>query len=291
MLDDLRSMAVFAAVARQGSFADAARELGVSRAAVSHQIRRLEERLGVPLTQRSTRSLSLTPAGEAFAERCENMVTEASSALAGIELMQQEPRGRVTITCSNHFGQLHITPALIEFRRRYREIELDLLFTDSNVDLVARGIDLAVRAGPLKDSSLRARRLLSDETFLCAAPSYLKRYGEPREAAELADHRWVLYPRSLRRIQLESDDGQHTVAVSGTIRTNSAASRLALVLAGEGIARLSGYDARPRLAAGELVRILPHHRTNPLDVYLVHAERLGPSARLLADYLVATVSQ
>ncbi|MEM9488792.1 MAG: LysR family transcriptional regulator, partial [Myxococcota bacterium] len=126
MLDDLRSMAIFESVARQGSFAAAARELGVTRAAVSHQIRRLEERLGVPLTHRSTRSLSLTPAGEAFAERCQRMVEEAEAGLAGVELVREEPRGRVRITCSNHFGQLSILPILIDFRRRHPGVELDI---------------------------------------------------------------------------------------------------------------------------------------------------------------------
>ncbi|MEM9453379.1 MAG: LysR family transcriptional regulator [Myxococcota bacterium] len=286
MLDDLRSMAVFAHVARGSSFADAARELGVSRAAVSHQIRRLEKRLGVPLTRRSTRSLSLTPAGQLFAERCQNMIAEASSALANIDLIRQEPRGRVVITCSNHFGQVHIVPALAEFRRRYRNIELDVLLTDSNLDIVARGIDLAVRAGPLSDSSLRARRLLTDETFLCAAPSYLEHYGVPTQPEHLADHRWVLYPRSLRYVTLGVGGRDRRIAVRGHVRLNNAASRLVFVLAGEGIARLPAYDARPRIASGELVRILPECRTTPVNVYLVHPERLGPSARRVADFLV-----
>jgi len=289
MLDDLRAMAFFAVVARHGSFASAARELRVTRAAVSHQMRRLEERVGLPLMHRSTRRLSLTAAGEAFAQRCQAMMDEANAALSGAELLRREPRGRVRITCSHHFGQKRVIPVLVELRRTFPEIELDLLLTDANLDVVARGIDLAVRAGPLVDSRLRARRLLREPTLLCAAPAYLERRGTPRRVEDLSLHRFVLYPRTLRAITVGLGEEATKIAVHGDVRTNSATSRLAFVLAGDGLARLPAYDATPLLAAGHLVRVLPELELPPLEIFLVQPPKIGPTARLVADRLLAAV--
>jgi len=168
ILDELRAMAVFATVVRSGSFAAGARALGLTRAVVSHHVRALETRLGVPLAQRSTRSFSLTPAGEAFRVHCERLLDEAHDGIRGMELLRAEPRGEVRITCSHHFGNKRILPALLAFRRRYPAIRLHVAMNDANVDLVQQGIELAVRAGPLTDSDLVARRLVSVNRPCCA---------------------------------------------------------------------------------------------------------------------------
>lgn len=282
MLDELRAMAIFATVVRHGSFAAAARSLGLTRAVVSHHIRSLETTLGVPLAQRSTRSFSLTPAGEAFRVHCERLVDEAHDGIRGIELLRTEPRGEVRLTCSHHFGNKRVLPALLEFRRRYPAIRLQVAMSDANVDLVQQGIELAVRAGPLQDSPLVARRYVQEPTMLCAAPSYLRRHKAPTSIEELKQHRWVLYPPSQRAITLQ----KRTLNIQGDVVTDSAAARLAFVLAGEGIARLPAYDAATPLAAGQLTRILPNVETPPLDIFLVHSKRIGPSARLLRDFLL-----
>jgi len=286
ILDELRAMAVFATVVRCGSFAAGARELGLTRAVVSHHIRALETRLGVPLAQRSTRSFSLTPAGEAFRVHCERLLDEAKDGIRGMELLRAEPRGEVRITCSHHFGSKRILPALLEFRRRYPAIRLHVAMSDTNVDLVQKGIELAVRAGPLADSSLVARRLVREPTMLCASPAYLRRHRAPTTVEELAQQRWVIYPPGQRTLSLQADGREIQLPVQGDVVTDSAAARLAFVLAGEGIARLPAYDAAALLASGELVRVLPEVETAPLDIYLVHAQRIGPSARLLRDFLL-----
>jgi DNA-binding transcriptional LysR family regulator len=286
ILDELRGMAVFATVVRSGSFAAAARALGLTRAVVSHHIRVLETKLGVPLAQRSTRSFSLTPAGEAFRVHCERLLDEAHDGIRGMELLRAEPRGEVRITCSHHFGNKRILPALLDFRRRYPAIRLHVAMNDSNVDLVQHGIELAVRAGPLADSDLVARLLVREPTLLCAAPAYLRRYRAPTTFAELEQHRWVVYPPSQRVLSARVDGHPVEMAVQGDIVTDSAASRLAFVLAGEGIARLPAYDAAAPLAAGDLVQVLPDVETAPLEIFLVHGRRIGPSARLLRDFLL-----
>jgi len=286
ILDELRAMAVFATVVRSGSFAAAARTLGLTRAVVSHHVGALEAKLGIPLAQRSTRSFSLTPAGEAFRVHCERLLDEASDGIRSMELLRAEPRGEVRITCSHHFGNKRILPALLAFRRRYPAIRLHVAMNDTNVDLVQRGIELAVRAGPLADSDLVARRLLSEPTMLCAAPAYLRRQRAPASVAELEQHRWVIYPPSQKSVTVRTGGKDVQVAVRGDVLTDSAASRLAFVLAGEGIARLPSYDAAALLASGELLRVLPEAETAPLEIYLVHAQRLGPSARLLRDFLL-----
>jgi DNA-binding transcriptional LysR family regulator len=287
ILDELRAMAVFATVVRSGSFAAGARALGLSRAVVSHHIRALEAKLGVPLAQRSTRSFSLTPAGEAFRVHCERLLDEAHDGIRGMELLRAEPRGEVRITCSHHFGSKRILPALLEFRRRYPAIRLQVSMNDSNVDLVQQGIELAVRAGPLADSSLVARRLVREPTMLCAAPAYLRRYRPPVSVAELEQHRWVVYPTTQRTMGLRFEGRDMQVAVRGDVVTDSAASRLAFVLAGEGIARLPAYDAAALLASGDLVQVLPEAETAALEIFLVHSQRIGPSARLLRDFLIS----
>ncbi|OWY28904.1 LysR family transcriptional regulator [Herbaspirillum robiniae] len=286
ILDELRAMAVFATVVRAGSFAAGARALGLTRAVVSHHVRALETKLGVPLAQRSTRSFSLTPAGEAFRVHCERLLDEAHDGIRGMELLRAEPRGEVRITCSHHFGNKRILPVLLEFRRRYPAIRLHVAMNDANVDLVQQGVELAVRAGPLADSSLVARRLVKEQTMLCAAPSYLRRYRAPATVPELEQHRWVVYPPSQKTIAVRSDGQEMQLPIRGDVVTDSAASRLAFVLAGEGIARLPAYDAAALIASGELVQVLPEVETAPLEIYLVHSQKLGPSARLLRDFLL-----
>jgi DNA-binding transcriptional LysR family regulator len=289
ILDELRAMAIFATVVRNGSFAAAARSLGLTRAVVSHHIRALEASLGVPLAQRSTRSFSLTPAGEAFRVHCDRLLDEAQDGIRGMELLRAEPRGEVRLTCSHHFGQKRILPALLAFRRRYPAVHLHVAMTDTSMDLVQHGMELAVRAGQLPDSSLHAKRLVHEATMLCAAPSYVSRYKAPKSVAELARHRWVVYPPSQRTVSVRAEGESHEVRVAGDIVTDSAAARLAFVLAGEGIARLPAYDAASLIATGELLRVLPDAETAPLDIFLVHARRIGPSARLLRDFLLANV--
>ncbi|NUU01970.1 LysR family transcriptional regulator [Herbaspirillum robiniae] len=286
ILDELRAMAVFATVVRAGSFAAGARALGLTRAVVSHHVRALETKLGVPLAQRSTRSFSLTPAGEAFRVHCERLLDEAHDGIRGMELLRAEPRGEVRITCSHHFGNKRILPVLLEFRRRYPAIRLHVAMNDANVDLVQQGVELAVRAGPLADSSLVARRLVKEQTMLCAAPSYLRRYRAPATVPELEQHRWVVYPPSQKTIAVRSGGQEMQLPIRGDVVTDSAASRLAFVLAGEGIARLPAYDAAALIASGELVQVLPEVETAPLEIYLVHSQKLGPSARLLRDFLL-----
>ena len=286
ILDELRGMAIFAAVVRCGSFAAAARSLGLTRAVVSHHIRELETSLGVPLAQRSTRSFSLTPAGQAFRVHCERMVDEAVDGLRSMALMRAEPRGEVRLTCSHHFGTKRILPSLVAFRRRYPGVKLHVAMSDANVDIVQHGVELAVRAGPLADSSLMARPLLREATMLCASPSYLRKHQAPSAVEELGEHRWVIYPPNQRSTTVRSEGQSFEIAVQGDIVTDSAASRLAFVLAGDGIARLPAYDAASLLASGELVRILPEAETAPLEIYLVHSKRIGPSAKLLRDFLL-----
>ena len=284
LLDDLRAMAIFATVVRNGSFAGAARALGLTRAVVSHHVRTLETSLGVPLAQRSTRSFSLTPAGEAFRVHCERLLDEAEDGVRGIELLRAEPRGEVRLTCSLNFGSKRILPAVLEFRRRYPAVRIHLAMSEAKIDLVQRGIELAVRAGPLADSTLHARRLVHEATMLCASPGYLRRHRAPTSVAELEQHRWVIYPPTQKSVVMHGVE----VRVQGDVLTDSAAARLAFVLAGEGIARLPAYDAAGPLATGELIHVLPQVATAHLDIYLVHAKRIGPSARLLRDFLLET---
>ncbi|MBT6118686.1 MAG: LysR family transcriptional regulator, partial [Rhodospirillaceae bacterium] len=192
-MDHLAGMAVFAKVVEARSFTAAAEQLGLSKSAVSKQISRLEDRLGIRLLNRTTRRLSLTEAGAAYYERCARIVAEAEAADLAITHLQSEPRGVLQVNAPMSFGIAHVAPAIPDFLERYPELRVDMTLNDRVVDLVDEGFDVAIRIGALADSSLIARRLAESRMVAVAAPGYLQRHGAPDRPEDLERHNCLSY--------------------------------------------------------------------------------------------------
>lgn len=288
IMENLREMATFAHVVEAGSFAEAARRLGLGRAAVSHQIKLLEDRLGIRLLHRSTRSLSLTHAGEDFFESCKTILEEAEAAHRRIQSLSEEPVGRISLTCSTNFGLKRIIPLLSDFRKLYPKVDLDVELTDEITNLVEGGYDLAIRSGPLADSGMRARRICGIERRICASPAYLEQRGRPTQPEELASHDWVTYSRHSGHLTLTRDGRQYQLRMTGPVRTNNAAARRQFVLEGHGLGLLPDHELKDA-TKWELEILLPDYDAGHLELFAVYPEGATSTlkVRMLIDYLAA----
>jgi len=265
-LDDL---AVFVAVAETGSFSAAATRLGLPKSSVSRAIARLEASTGVALVHRTTRHVALSTAGSALLERVAPQITSLRECVAALPELEEGPSGVLRITSPTDFGNAVLAEVVARFVARYPAVEVDARVTNQVLDLVAEGIDLAVRISTrrLKDSTLMARRLGPISLQLFAAPSYLSRRGTPRTPRDLDDHDWVRL-RGLTQVRLE---GPSTVTSTptGHVVADDVTFILASVVQGAGIGVLPVFYADPAVAAGELVRVLPRWNIHSGDLWLV----------------------
>lgn len=285
--EQLKSMVVFAQVIEQGSLSAAAKHLGLSRAVVSYHLKKLEAQLEVKLLNRSTRSISLTEAGQAYYERCRVIAEQASAANQQIENFKSEPVGLLKITCPVNVGLQTVVPALNEFKKIYPKIDLDVMLTDEVVNIIKEGIDLAIRGAPLPDSGLQASKLATLKTCLCAAPAYFRQYGYPTKPADLSNHQWVIYKLTSSSVTLTKGSRSYSVTTKGSITTNNSAARTAFVESGHGLARIPTYDALPKIKAGTLEMVLGDYTLNDINVYGVFPPGTASSKklRLLLNFL------
>jgi DNA-binding transcriptional LysR family regulator len=285
-LDDL---ALFLRVLDLGSISGAARSLGLSVAVASQRLKRLERSLGMQLVHRTTRRLWATSEGAALAERGRPMIEDLealTSSMGGGEVS-----GSLRITAPASFGRQHLSPLLPRLLARHPRLRLSAHLSDELVDLGARGIDLALRIGPLASSSLVARKIADDPRVLVASPDYLARRGTPKKPADLANHDWVRLIGERPTLRLCSARGrEHTVRVDGRFESSLGEALRDAAVAGLGIARHSTWMVRSELERGELVRVLPTHTTLPESgIYAVMpARRLLPArVRAFVDFLCA----
>lgn len=288
-------MEVFVRVVEHGGFSAAARALHMTPSAVSKLIARLESRLGARLFNRSTRRLQLTPEGTSFHER-------ALRVLADIEAAEREaaagavPRGLLRVNSSVPIGSLYLLPVIPAFLAQYPEIRLDLTLTDTVVDLLEQRADVAVRAGPLRDSRLVARKLGESRLHVVASPEYLARNGPLRSPADLIHHNVMAFNFD-RQVQgwpfLDGDGGITHYPQIGNIVVSDGDTMRKLAIEGLGLARHSRYHVDADLRAGRLVTVLEDY--NPGDLEPVHAVYVGQGGHLPArvraflDFLVANV--
>jgi len=285
--EQLKSMVVFAQVIDQGSLSAAAKHLGLSRAVVSYHLKKLEAQLGIKLLNRTTRTINLTEAGQAYYERCHVIADQASAANQQIESFKNEPIGLLKITCPVNVGLQIVVPALNEFKKIYPKIKLDVMLTDDVVNIMKEGIDLAIRGAPLPDSGLQAIKLATLETCLCAAPEYLRQYGHPKKPADLSNHQWVIYKLTADVVTLSKGSRSFSITTTGSISTNNSAARTAFVEAGHGLGRIPTYDALPKIKAGTLETVLDDYTFNDINVYGIFPPGTANSKklRLLLDFL------
>lgn len=286
-MSEISDMEIFSRVVSAGGLSAAGRDLGLSPAVVSKRLRRLEERLGTRLLQRTTRQISLTEAGKGYHERVVAILAGIEEAEAFVTRRSVQPRGTLRISAPTSFGRMHVAPHLHDFMQANLDLRISLDLTDSFVDIVGEGFDLALRIGQLEDSSLVARKLAPIRRVLCATPDYISRHGEPRDI-ETLDPEACLATRSQTPWRLVGPQGEVTVRTGSRLQTNSNEVVREALLSGAGIALRSTWDVSEELADGRLRIVLPQY-TNPADtgLYAVFPSRrfLPAKVRGFIDYL------
>jgi DNA-binding transcriptional LysR family regulator len=284
---DLFEMEIFARIVSLGSMTAASQSLGISAAVVSKRMKKLEDRLGTRLLQRTTRQIALTEAGQDFYERVQTILEQVEEAEAAVTQRSSQVHGHLTISVPTSFGRMHLAPHLGPFLRDNAGLSIDLHSSDDFIDLVGDGYDLAIRIGALPDSSLVARRLAPIHRLLCASPDYLERHGEPKSLEELADH-ICLAAHNQDPWRLEGPNGTEIIRTQGILRSNSSEVIRSAVVAGIGIGLRSSWDVGDELRDGRLKVILPQYRaSSQIGLYVVYPSRrfLPAKVRLFIDYL------
>ncbi|QYX57132.1 LysR family transcriptional regulator [Roseovarius sp. SCSIO 43702] len=292
-MDRISRIGVFAAVVEEQSFAGAARRLGLTSSAVSKQVQNLELDLKVKLLNRTTRNVSVTEEGAIYYDRARRALNDLAEAENEILELGAHPRGPLKISLPQGLGITCLTEGVARFAATYPGVTLDVSLDDRFVDPDADGLDVVVRIGTLKDSSLIARRLASCPFVLCAAPGYLERRGVPRTPEDLAGHEVLVYSRNTsvhewRYRDAAGEVGQ--VSLAGSFRSDSGEMLCQASIAGVGIVILPVFFVAEHLAAGRLVRLLPDHETWPeRDIHAVFRPNRFQSTRLrlFVDHLVA----
>ncbi|KVO17027.1 LysR family transcriptional regulator [Burkholderia ubonensis] len=298
-MDHLHAMRIFARVAHLGSFTKAAEQMQLPRPTVSNAVQYLEKHLKIRLLQRTTRRVALTAEGATYYERCARLLADLDDAETLFEDAGASPRGVIRVDLPERFALDKVIPAIPSFHARYPDLRIVMSTTDRFVDLIADGIDCAVRVGALSDTSLVARRIGELAQVNCASPAYLARHGTPRSPDDLPEHVAVGYfsSRTGRELDWEyadMDTGEmHAVKMRSIVSVNSSQAYLACCVAGLGLiqAPRDGLDAP--LADGTLVEVLPEWNAAPLPVSVVfpHGRHLAPRVRIFVDWLADALSQ
>ena len=288
-MDTLDCMRTFAAVAAQKSFTGGARQLGMSTKLASKYVARLEERLGAQLLNRTTRSVTLTDTGRAYLERCIPLLDQVEELNDLVQHRQADLAGPVRITAPTGFGSRELVEALQPFQEAHPKVQVELLLSDHRLPILEEGIDLAIRFGGLKDSSLVARRLCSMPLVVIGSPGYLAGKGEPAEPEALSTHNCLVQTVSAQpEVWTFSQGGvKKSVSVRGSFRANSPRAVVHMAAGGLGIARCPYYSARPFLETGALKVLFEDQETDPLTLYAVYPPNRHLTARIraLIDHL------
>ena len=287
-MDRLLAMEMFVRVAETGSFSKAAREFNTTQPTVTKQIAAAEARLGVRLLNRNTRGVGLTEPGALYYEKCKAVVRDAEEADNIVRLKQGQAQGLLRIGTSVAFGRRVVVPLALAYMQRNPQVQLDLTFEDRYVDLIAQGIDVAVRMGKLADSSLGARFLGMNPWVMVASPGYLRKRGVPKQAQDLGAHAALVYSSvvgdEVWRMRTPKGEAVN-VAVAGRFRSNNLSAVLAAAREGMGIALMPRYVASDSLALGQVREVLPDHTLAEQEIHAVF-----PSPKLVPGKVTALVA-
>ncbi len=282
-IDHLR---LFIRLATTHNISQAGAELGLSPAVASAHINKLEENVGVRLVHRTTRKVSLTQEGEAFLPHAELVVESVDIARESVGGKGALPSGVLRVTAPSSFGRKHLIPAMQEFMQGFPELRVDLRFSDSIVDLVDGGFDVAIRNAELKDSSLVAKKLATDRRIVCAAPSYLSQYGTPAHPNELAEHQCINIT-GVDHWSFDTADGEVSIKPKGSISSDNGDAVRELCVAGHGIAMNSMWSVYQELKSGELVEVLkdtPYRSDAAIWVLYPSSRLVAPKVRAFIDF-------
>jgi len=283
----ISDLEIFARVARTGNMSAAGREMGLSPAVISKRISQLEDRLGARLLQRTTRHLTLTETGAGYFKRVVDILSLCEEAEDFVSRRNTKPRGALKVTMPTTFARLHVAPYLGDFLARYPDIELDVHLTDSFVDIIRDGFDLAIRIGELEDSSLVARKIAPDNRFICASPAYLEKYGAPGSLSDLDLHN-CLSAGAQDVWRLEGPEGQRQVRTNGNMRSNSGEFIREALRCGMGLGLRSTWEVGPELKSGDLKVVLPQYRgSSNVAIYAVYPcrEFMPAKVNVLIEFL------
>lgn len=289
---DLQGIVAFVHVVEAGSFTSAGERLRVTKSAVGKSIAQLEQRLGVRLLNRTTRSLSPTSEGLGYYEACVRALAEIEAAQSLLASRRQIPSGRLRVDVPLAFGRRCVAPVLFEISMKFPDLTVEISFNDRRVDLIEEGIDLAIRMGDLDDSlSLAARRIYAQRSAICAAPAYLDRHGRPRSVKDLADHSVIGYGREgvVRPWLIRHADGHlATFVPKARLVLGHGEPMLDAALAGCGIAFLPTWLAAESLKRGDLEMVLSDCLVENIVVHAVWpvTRALTPKVRVVVDALV-----
>jgi DNA-binding transcriptional LysR family regulator len=291
LMDRLTGMDVFVKVVEASSFAAAARHLRISPAMVSSHVRALEERLGARLLDRTTRRVNPTEVGQSYYERCIRILAEVDEAERAAGDANSTPRGHLRVTAPFTFGTGHVVPAIAEYLATCPDVSVELALNDRLSEPLEEGFDLAIRVGPLPDSSLIARRLISAETVICASPEYLSAHEEPTKPQDLARHNCLVHsrPRGGEWSLLDRHQNTITVRVSGRFIANNGDVLRALALKGQGIICVPSFIVDADLATGALVQLLGDYGVSqtPVSAVYPHSRFLSAKVRAFIEVLAA----
>ncbi|MGR2702984.1 LysR family transcriptional regulator [Vibrio campbellii] len=288
-MDQLSAMRAFVRVVQTGSFSATGREMNTSQTTISKKVAALEKKIGVKLLARSSRDHALTPAGAKYYQTCVDILGELDEAEAEARSEVASPQGTIRISAPVAFGRILLAPIMAEFFQRYPDIKVDLQLSDQHTDLISDGIDVAIRAKQLEDSTLIARHLFDNPMLVLAAPSYLQQRGEPKAPEDLKQHNCLVYSR-MKDINVWSftkQNQKYAVAVNGNFQSDNRDVLLEVALTGMGIVILPIWMVEHHLQEGRLTQLMSDYTGQNLPFNAVYLQsRYTPlKVRCLIDYL------
>jgi DNA-binding transcriptional LysR family regulator len=292
-MDQITAMRAFVRVVQTGSFSAVARESDTGQATISKRVAGLESLLGVKLLNRSSRDISLTEPGQSYYDKAVVILAELDEAEAEARSQTVRPQGTLRISAPIPFGRMILAPLLPEFLERYPTIQVDLMLNDKFVDLISEGIDVAIRAKQLEDSSLIARPLFENPMRLIAAPSYLQRYGRPEKPEQLSAHNCLVYSlqKSGKHWPFKRQQKSITVTVNGNFQCDNGDTLLEMARAGSGIAQLPIWMIDQHLKAGQLTTLLDDYQADAIPFHAIYPKhRYTPlKVRSFIDFIKAKI--
>lgn len=283
---NLDGIDVFVKVVQSGSFTQAAKLLNMPITTVSGKVASLEKRLGITLLNRTTRKLHLTENGEAFFKRCVAAMAEIQAGENELSTSKSELEGLLKITSSLDVGQILLPPLMRSFLKEHPKLQIELSLTNRIVDLVGEGVDLAIRIGKLKDSTLIARKFIDAQGCLWASPSYIKKFGQPQQPKQLKEHKFVNFSRVDSKIKLTKNNVVIEVEPIGQIKVDDMSTLKTFVLGGDGIGLIPDFLCEEEEASGKLVRIMPTWTSGMISLSFVYPPQrfVSPKVRAFIEW-------
>lgn len=289
-MEHLAQIAIFAKVIEENGFSRAAKALGLTKSTVSKRVAELEERLGVRLLERSSRKLAATATGRAFYERCTELLAGVDEAMHAVAELQTAARGTLRVFSPSSFGRAFLSPIIADFLAQNPAVEIELIYADRSIDMIAERFDVAIQLVPQSDSALVVRRIGEIRRHLCAAPAYLDAHGEPLTPEDLQRHDCLLYSETAgpEVWRLEREGAEVAIKIRGRARANSSEALMDLMLRGRGIGYPPAFATAAAREGGTLRAVLPEWSGRPMPIFVVSrpGRTRDPKVRAFVDLLV-----